>query len=77
MYNHFIVQIEILLQKLKECATDKKRNDSLDFLNIINQNLSEMGFKKTELSIEMEVPNEKVSVMKSEVPNEKVSVIKT
>lgn len=77
LYNHFIVQIEILLQKLKECATDKKRNDSLDFLNIINQNISEMGFKKTELSIEMEVPNEKVSVMKSEVPNENVFQIET
>jgi len=77
LYNNFIEQIEIFLQKLQECVTNKKYNDSLLFLNTLRENLSEMGFKKRDILIEPEIPNEKATVIKPEVPNENVFKIET
>jgi len=77
LYNNFIEQIETFLQKLEECVTNKKYTDSMLFLNTIRETLSEMGFKKTELPLEIEVPNEKATVIKTEIPNENVFQIET
>ena len=69
LYNNFIDQIEIFLQKLEECANDKKDDDLKKLLNIIREHLSEMGFKKSELPNEIEGPNEKVIVSDTKEPN--------
>ena len=72
LYNNFIEQIEIFLQKLEHCANDKKYDDLKRLLNIIRENLSEMGFKKRELSNEKAIQIEKVIPQEKTVISDKI-----